>query len=278
MTSATRQTIAIGGSIDTSYLSAGDRANPTIVLIHDGGFGSDAESCWRLLIEALSDRYHLVAPDLLGHGSSSKVYFFDRPASVQRMQQVASLCEAVGVSEAAFVGASHGGSMVLEAATAAAPLWPITRAVSIAGSGGRAKRDEAFERIRAIHPSADGARELLGCLVEDPSEHVAEIGERHRRFHVPGHWETLNAARLRNPAIDHPPPSARTPGTASVPVLLIEGADDPLLHPGWAAGLAQELGATAVTVPGRHCPHLDRPVLVASVIDDFLRGGGVDQR
>ena len=49
------------------YREAGDPAFPTIVLLH--GFPSSS-SMFRCLIPALSDRFHLIAPDYIGFGHS----------------------------------------------------------------------------------------------------------------------------------------------------------------------------------------------------------------
>lgn len=49
--------------------SAGDPANPAILLIH--GWAQHA-LCWGPLTERLRDRFHIVAMDLRGHGASDK--------------------------------------------------------------------------------------------------------------------------------------------------------------------------------------------------------------
>ena len=54
--------------LDIFYREAGDRANPTLLLLH--GFPSSSHM-FRNLIPKLSDRYHLVAPDYPGFGQSS---------------------------------------------------------------------------------------------------------------------------------------------------------------------------------------------------------------
>jgi pimeloyl-ACP methyl ester carboxylesterase len=60
------QTVEVEG-VEIFYREAGDRANPTIVLLH--GFPTSSHM-FRNLIPALADRYHLVAPDYPGYGFS----------------------------------------------------------------------------------------------------------------------------------------------------------------------------------------------------------------
>jgi pimeloyl-ACP methyl ester carboxylesterase len=65
---ATRHcTVQVDG-LDIFYREAGDRANPTLLLLH--GFPTSSQM-FRNLIPKLSDRYHLVAPDYPGFGQSS---------------------------------------------------------------------------------------------------------------------------------------------------------------------------------------------------------------
>jgi pimeloyl-ACP methyl ester carboxylesterase len=54
--------------LDIFYREAGDPANPTLLLLH--GFPSSSQM-FRDLIPALSDRYHLIAPDYPGFGQSA---------------------------------------------------------------------------------------------------------------------------------------------------------------------------------------------------------------
>jgi pimeloyl-ACP methyl ester carboxylesterase len=61
------RTVSVRGH-EIFYRSAGDPANPTVVLLH--GFPASS-FMYRELIAELSDSYHLVAPDHLGFGHSA---------------------------------------------------------------------------------------------------------------------------------------------------------------------------------------------------------------
>lgn len=61
------RTATIDG-LEVFYREAGDRSNPTLLLLH--GFPSSSHM-FRNLISSLSDSYHLVAPDHIGFGQSS---------------------------------------------------------------------------------------------------------------------------------------------------------------------------------------------------------------
>lgn len=56
---------------ETVYSALGNAANEAIVLLH--GIGVD-HTMWQLQMEAFaSNGFYVLAPDLLGHGQSSKV-------------------------------------------------------------------------------------------------------------------------------------------------------------------------------------------------------------
>ena len=80
----TYSTVKIDG-LDVFYREAGDPSKPTILLLH--GFPTSSHM-FRNLIPALSDRFHLVAPDYPGFGQSTAPavaefnYTFDNLASV----------------------------------------------------------------------------------------------------------------------------------------------------------------------------------------------------
>lgn len=80
----TFHTVSIDG-LDIFYREAGSRDNPTILLLH--GFPTSSHM-FRNLILALSDRFHLVAPDYPGYGNSSMPtvdefdYTFDHLAEI----------------------------------------------------------------------------------------------------------------------------------------------------------------------------------------------------
>lgn len=77
-------TVSIDG-LDVFYREAGDRSNPTLLLLH--GFPSSSHM-FRNLIGSLSDSYHLVAPDHIGFGNSSKPAVSDFNYSFDRLTEI----------------------------------------------------------------------------------------------------------------------------------------------------------------------------------------------
>jgi len=66
----------VANGIRTNYLEAGSGSG-TVVLIHGSGPGVTAYSNWRLVLPALGEDFHVLAPDMVGFGYS------DRPDDVE---------------------------------------------------------------------------------------------------------------------------------------------------------------------------------------------------
>lgn len=92
---------------DLHYVDAGQ--GQTIALVH-GLLGSHRN--WDHLVDNLATDFRVVAPDLLGHGSSSKVmgdYSLSANAAILR-----DLFDHLGIASATIVGHSLGGGIALQ--------------------------------------------------------------------------------------------------------------------------------------------------------------------
>src|SRR4051812_44391744 len=86
--------------IKTNYLEAG--SGPDVVLVHGSGPGVTAYANWRLVIPALAERFHVIAPDMVGFG------FSERPTDVEYgvqtwSDQVIGLMDTLGLQKASVV-------------------------------------------------------------------------------------------------------------------------------------------------------------------------------
>jgi pimeloyl-ACP methyl ester carboxylesterase len=82
---------------------------PAVILLHP--FPAHHEF-WYPLLPALESRYHLILPDLRGHGDSG---IGAGPAFIgKHAADVARVMDAVGVEKAAFIGCSIGGYVIFE--------------------------------------------------------------------------------------------------------------------------------------------------------------------
>jgi pimeloyl-ACP methyl ester carboxylesterase len=260
----------------TGFIDAGDRAAPTVVLIHDGAFGTDANLCWGSVIDELASNYRIIAPDLLGWGASDKLCYFDRSPYDFRLEHIAALLKTLAIDEPVFfAGSSFGAELVARGTAEAQWGWRPRASVSIAGTGGRMFRvPGGIEQLSDYEPSLAAAARLTSFFVESLDGMDDHIQQRFENSLIPGHWEALSALRLRNPVVERQPVEDAWPEplrTCDVPIHFVEGESDPLLESGWAAQMA-EIAArgTSEVIVGSHEPNLDHPHEVAEMLDRFF--------
>lgn len=109
------RTASIDG-LDVFYREAGDRSQPTVLLLH--GFPSSSHM-FRNLITALADDYHLVAPDHIGFGQSSMPPVDQFSYSFDRLTEVTEkLIEHLGLDRFAIYIHDYGAPIGLRIASA----------------------------------------------------------------------------------------------------------------------------------------------------------------
>ncbi|MDT5341050.1 MAG: hypothetical protein QOE52_234, partial [Mycobacterium sp.] len=100
------------------------------------------------------------------------------------------------------------------------------------------------------------------------------VQRRYESSIAPGAWEALAAARFRRPGAAPPPApsSKRAYQHVTVPAMVVEGACDKLLPPGWAKEISDQLpdGRSAIIESAGHCPQLERSADVNAVLLEFL--------
>jgi len=263
---------AIIDGLVTHYLEAG-HGDP-VVLLHGGEFGISAEIAWEETIPVLAARYRVLAPDMLGFGGSAKVVDFNDGRGM-RIRHVARFCDELSVDWAHFIGNSMGAINLLVDATSESPVLPMRSLVAICG-GGEIQRNQHMDALYDYDATLPAMRQIVEALFHDPKYPADEayVSRRHESSIAPGAWEALAAARFRRPGAPPPPApsSKRAYERVGVPALVVEGACDKLLPPGWAKEIADQLpdGRSAVIEDAGHCPQLEQPTGMNAVLVAFL--------
>ena len=248
-----RRTI-VAGDIKTHFLEAG--SGPDVVLLHGGEYGASAEITWHANIDQLAERFHIIAPDLLGWGATDKIYSFSDPAGL-RIRHLQRFLETLGISQASFVGNSAGGGLILRAAARAPRAFDIHKIVTICGNASVFKTNSQAD-LENYTPSLDNMAKIVRLLYHNPKWHTAEnIRRRYESSIIPGAWESLSAARLRSPI--HQVRSTtddfvRALGTLTVPLLIMSCEHDPLNQPDWDVNF-QKLVPGSLVHRFRHSAH-----------------------
>ncbi len=261
------------------FRSAG--SGPVIVLVH--GITSTSAT-WSNVLPYLSERYTVIAPDLLGHGDSAKPrgdYSLGAYASGIR-----DLLIALGHERATFVGHSLGGGVAMQLAY----QFPehCERLVLVA-SGGLGREITPLLRAASLPGSelvlpllADerllGAGRAIGRLLGRVGLRVhTDVGEVLRGHASLSDGDTraafLHTLRtIVDPLGQRVDASDRLYLAATIPFLLVWGERDPII-PVKHARTAHELvrGSRLEIFPGAgHFPHLDDPLRFVRVLDDFM--------
>ncbi len=141
--------------IKLHYLEWGETGKPDLLLVH--GWTSFASS-WSTVAEYFRGRFHIVAPDLRGHGKS------DKPQTGYRLrdftEDVRQLIKNLELRKPAYVGHSWGGNIGTVLASDTPDLisrtfledpvfWRMLHAFMTAMPGALARRNKPEAEIRA---------------------------------------------------------------------------------------------------------------------------------
>jgi pimeloyl-ACP methyl ester carboxylesterase len=263
-----------------AYIKTG--SGPALLLLH--GLGCD-HTTWLPVVAALSRRYTVIAPDLLGHGRS------DKPRADYSVGGYANgmrdLLTVLGIDKVTVVGHSFGGGvamqfayqfperterMVLVAPGGLGPeVTPVIRAITLPG----------FHQVMHL-AMLPGLRHAAGLAMKGLSAtglpHTRDLDE------VAAIYSSFSDKRARA-AIRHVVSAVvdwrgqvvtmadRAYLTQAMPMCVIWGTDDdviPVRHAGLAAELAPAASVEVIANAG-HFPHKDHPQRFVTIVNDFVR-------
>ena len=217
------KTIDAGG-IETSYLEAG--SGETVLMLHGSGPGVSALANWQHNIPTLAQRFHVLAPDIVGFGTT------ERPEDIVYSlrtwtDHVWAFMDARGVEKARVIGNSLGGRIALQMATDQPDR--IAKMVLMGTPGVGMTPTEGLAALRAYEPSHDAMRELLrNYFAVDPAMITDELVQiRYEASIADGAYEAYRAMffdpRHAGSELDITEDEVRAIAT---PTLLIHGRED----------------------------------------------------
>lgn len=262
------------GPVRTRYFEGGDPGKPTVVLVHEGGYGGDALNTFGRLVEPLVDEYHLVLPEMLGFGGTDKAVFFGENPYEPRLRHLAAFFETLDLREAHFVGNSFGGGMVLRLSIREETSWRMRSATSISGTGGPFRTPEALKDTAEYLPSVEEARRIDTWILH-PGAHDEDHAQARLESSLrPGQWEAMMGPTLRSPSQSEQARSWDFPDVLSrsaVPTLLVAGTLDRMLEKGWENMLAKHLKDVRIErLEAGHSPNISHPQDTAELLCGFF--------
>ena len=260
--------------VRTRVIRAGDPTKPTVVFLH--GTGGHGEAFLRNLA-AHSRDYHVLIPDLVGHG------WTDKPAIdydlADYAQHAIGLLDAFEAQSAIFSGESLGGDVAAWLATrspsrvdaivlntGAGYLIPLDTAEHLADVSLAAVKDPSHARVRA----------RLEWLFRNPDQVPDELVECRRAIYSqPDMASTMQRIFVR---LTTPEGRGRNEVTAeewrdwNKPALIVGTTHDPTAPPSKAAEIASYIPGAEVAVieEAGHWPQFEKPDEFNSVHLAFL--------
>jgi 2-hydroxy-6-oxonona-2,4-dienedioate hydrolase len=217
------------------YNEAGPAEGHPIILIHGSGAGASGWSNFSPNIDALAERFHVYAIDVIGWGESDAVKdnVFTGPV------QVIEFMDAVGVDEAALVGNSMGG--VISVAAAARYPERVSHLITM-GPGAFIDQPLMFspggpsEGIKVLiegylNPTPETMKKLVSIMAFDPAMANDDLAFQRseatlaRPDHIPNVLKGFQTGAIL--AWQATPAEA---AGITAPSLLIHGRDDRVVH------------------------------------------------
>jgi pimeloyl-ACP methyl ester carboxylesterase len=271
------------------YVDYGAAGKPLLVLLHGG---RDHARSWDFVAQRLRAHYHVVAPDLRGHGDSAWAVG-SHYSIIDYILDLGQLLRHLGEVPVTLVGHSLGGAIVLHYAGITPEA--VVRVAAIEGLGpppemlvDKAIEERMAEWITTMQDLASRRPRRYGSLAEaearmrDANPHLSEAMARHLTVHGSMRtedgsyeWKFDNYVRAWPPTRYDREGVQRLWSRISGPVLLFRGSES------WASDPVAD-GRTAhfrdhryVEVEGAgHWVHHDRFEVFMNELEPFL---GIDR-
>jgi pimeloyl-ACP methyl ester carboxylesterase len=268
------------------YLDWGSADKAALLLIHGG---RDHARNWDWVAQELRRDYHIIAPDLRGHGDSQWA-IGGSYAMVDYVLDVAQLLNALRIFPITIIGHSLGGAIALQYSG----VYPdrVRKLVAIEGLGpppGMIRERPAHERMtewimemQALaqrHPHRYKSLDEAVARMRDANPHLSPDQARHLTVHACYRdedgtylWKFDNYVRAASPYLFNLQDASEIWRHITCPVLLVRGTES------WASDPEEDGRATAfrnykvVNIEkAGHWVHHDQLDVFLQAVRDFLK-------
>jgi pimeloyl-ACP methyl ester carboxylesterase len=269
------------------YVDWGNESRPLAVLVHGG---RDHARNWDWVALELRQHFHVIAPDLRGHGDSDWA-IGGSYSMIDYVLDLAQLMSAISTEPATFIGHSLGGAVVLQYAGA----FPerVRALVAIEGLGpppSMIVESAAHQRMRnwievmqalarrrvREYPTLEDAlrrmREANPHLSVDQARHLTIHGVR-RNENGSYSWKFDNYVHATSPYLFNLKDASEIWGRITSPCLLVRGDESPWAgEPERDGRLSAFRSAQSIVIRGAgHWVHHDRLAEFLGVVREFLK-------
>ena len=270
--------------LDLHYLDWGNVGAPPVVCVH--GYTSSAEP-FNALARHFQDRFHIVAPDVRGHGESA----WSPDSAYQYRDQVADLAglvDQLGLARFTLIGTSMGGiiAMAFAAAHAARLVGLVINDIGPDVEEGSQRITQMVggrpDEFATLEDAMAYRREISPVTASRPMSDQREVALGVLRQQADGRWVwKMDPAYIRQ-RVQHgaPPRPALWPVLKSLPcpTLVVWGTESDVLLEAQARRMVGVLPrGELVKVAGvAHAPTLVEPVVLAA-LERFLGAQAVSR-
>jgi len=291
------QRAALGTGVTLNVATAGDRANPALILLH--GF-PESHRTWREIAPRLGEDFFLVMPDQRGFAGSDRPQEVEAYAADTLVDDIFALADSLDLERFALVGHDWGGAIAWTAALRGDPRLerlaiinaphPVIFQKSLIEDSDQRAASQYISAFRS--PMFEKAAEAMGydALFEKSfSRHVdlAIIPEAERQQYIaawsqPGgltamlNWYRASKVKVPPPGVTLPLPNwvlGAFP-KIEIPTLVIWGMQDKALLPVQLEGLdrlVSDLEIVRIPDAGHFVPW-EKPEPVVAALKPFLGG------
>ena len=268
------------------YVDWGNEGAPNLLLVHGG---RDHCRNWDWVADSLRDDYHIIAPDLRGHGDSQWM-IGGGYSLIDYVYDIAHLIRQTKIEPVTIMGHSLGGSVSL----LYTGLYPgtVRKLISIEGMGAARYSPSKKEYLpRSLHAWVDNLRQTSGRIprryatledafhrMQTENPHLTSDQARHLTIHGSNQnedgtysWKFDNYVRIFAPIGMNREETEELYGRITCPTLLVHGeeswaqnpSDDGRIH------AFSDVRVEGIPNAGHWCHH-DQLDYFLNVVRDFL--------
>ncbi len=258
---------------ETNYHDMGE--GQPLILLHGSGPGVSGWANWRGVLPALSQRFRVLAPDLVGFGYTAEPDDFQYRFMDSWVEQISAFIEALQLDKVCIVGNSFGGAVALAVSIVRPDL--VDRLVLMGAVGVPGVMTKELDQIWGYTPSFDAMKNMLDVMAFNRAIVTDDLAElRYQaslREGVQTRYERLFPAP-RQRWLDAAAQDYSAISAIKAPTLLLHGRDDRVIPLEMSLRMHQLIANSQLHVFGNcgHWTQIEQADRFIRLVSDFALG------